>query len=256
MILPKHLRLFTNILLITFSLSCSESDKSGASDNKLAAIEQKASQGDLDSQLKLLCAYRDGVGIGKDPVKAFYWATKAADQKDSVAQHHLGISYTYGKGTKKDLAHAFKYFKASAEQGYPQGEFRLGICYLHGKGVTKDDTIASVWLVKAANHRVPKAQIILGDYYYEESLREERAYNKNRVDNEYRRYINDPDHFLSLTHEDLRIKAYMWYNIASSSGDVEVNTSAKKNLNNVSATMSSSMIRTAQSNSTEWQKSH
>ena len=178
MILPKHLRLFTNILLIAFSLSCTESNKGSLSKSQLAALEQKASEGDLESQLKLLRAYIGDDGVEKNSNEAFYWATKAADQDNAEAQYHLGVCYTKGSGTKKDLTAAFNWFKASAEQSYPLGEYRLGICYLDGEGIPINEASATEWLEKAANQNVPRAQLILGDYFHQKSLRVARVEKK------------------------------------------------------------------------------
>ncbi len=46
--------------------------------------------------------HRTGQGVPKNPEKALFWLTKAADANRPLAQHHLGVIYFTGDGVQED----------------------------------------------------------------------------------------------------------------------------------------------------------
>jgi uncharacterized protein len=55
--------------------------------------------------------YRAGLGVEKDPVKAFTMLSKAAEANRPVAQHHIGVMNFTGEGTQVDMVKAMMWLK-------------------------------------------------------------------------------------------------------------------------------------------------
>lgn len=62
-------------------------------DNHVQELESKALQGDSTAQCALAVCYGKGDKISKDYDKAFYWATKAAQQNNPEAYSILFTCY-------------------------------------------------------------------------------------------------------------------------------------------------------------------
>jgi len=61
--------------------------------------------------------YYTGEGVAKDPVQAFEWFRKAAEQGNSYGQDHLGMMYERGDAATKDPVQAASWYRKAAEQG-------------------------------------------------------------------------------------------------------------------------------------------
>lgn len=100
----------------------------------LNALEEKANQGDVESQLNLAGMYRwgqdQGYDVPRDDSKVFYWIQKAADQ------------------------------------GIAEAERYVGDAYMNGEGVDRDTDKAVIWYSKAGNHGNLAAQNILGSKFF------------------------------------------------------------------------------------------
>jgi TPR repeat protein len=129
----------------------------------LTGIRQKAEAGNPSYQFTLGEAYRKGVGIVKDPKKAFEWHEKAAKQGSDAAQFRLGVFYETGKGTAKDSQKAAEWYEKAANQGHSTSQFNLGCLYDEGKGVAKDQKKAIEWFKKAAEQGDIDAQYNLAN---------------------------------------------------------------------------------------------
>ena len=92
--------------------SCSKSsDNISKSSGNLNLIEEKAKQGDSESQYNMGVFYMNGEGITQDYKKAIEWFSKAAESNDSEAQYNIGIIYVNGGyGIQKDLVKAVYWF--------------------------------------------------------------------------------------------------------------------------------------------------
>lgn len=131
-----------------------------------AQVIDKAEKGDVNSQLSLLHYYEKN----KDHKQTFYWAKKAADNKNPEGQYELGMCYLRGKGVDKDTKSAVRYFKLSAEKGFADAQYRLAACLEQGVGIDRDKDKAKEWLNKAVKQNNVDAISYLGRCYYNGTL--------------------------------------------------------------------------------------
>lgn len=61
--------------------------------------------------------YYEGLGVEKDPAKAFFWTERAAVHGDRDGQCNLAEFYLEGVGVEKDYATAKEWFLKAARQG-------------------------------------------------------------------------------------------------------------------------------------------
>ena len=139
--------------------------------SKLAALREKAEQGDEQSQWELGVAYFSGDAVTQDFAEARKWLSKAAAQEnDAESQYTIGsLFFNMGmsSGVSQDLIEATTLLRKSAEQGYVPAQNLLGQMYLAGTGVTKNAAEAAKWLRKAAEQGDEQSQWMLGAAYAE-----------------------------------------------------------------------------------------
>jgi TPR repeat protein len=73
-------------------------------------IQQQAYLGDADAQYKLADIFQKGRGVAKNPVHAFYWYQRAAQQGNLPAQFNVWYSYLTGEGTQANEQLANKWY--------------------------------------------------------------------------------------------------------------------------------------------------
>ncbi len=132
------------------------------------ALSQKASSGDLQSQLVLGWAYMTGAGVERDYVAAAKWLEPAVGQGSGLAACALGTVYA-AKGPRQNFAKAMELYNKSAAQGQACGEFNLGMMYQLGGGMPPNAKEAVKWYERAAGRRgyhAMRAQQFLGDMYF------------------------------------------------------------------------------------------
>ena len=78
--------------------------------------------------------YLEGLGVEKDPAKAFEWTQKAAEHGDWDAQYNLAEFYEEGTGTQADPAQARYWYQQAAAQNH---ELALKKC--RELGITLDE---------------------------------------------------------------------------------------------------------------------
>ncbi|MGC1424346.1 MAG: tetratricopeptide repeat protein [Terracidiphilus sp.] len=123
-----------------------------AEKKELAALYQKASDGDANAQLELGTRYLLGRGVAiEDAVQARNWFTKAADHGNATAQFWLGEMYSTGWGIPEDKARAAIWYRKAADQGQATAQYDLGIMYETGRGAPLNHNEAVAWIRKAAN---------------------------------------------------------------------------------------------------------
>ena len=98
-----------------------------------------AKSGDVDSQTMLGEMYLDGIGIGVDQDKAFYWISKAAHSGDKEAEYLLGFMYENGISVAVNLPRAVELYKSSADKGDLLAKYNLAIILKEGKGGVEKD---------------------------------------------------------------------------------------------------------------------
>ena len=91
--------------------------------------ESRANDGDVKYQYYTAKAYERGDVVLKDPMKAFRWYKKAAEQGYKYAQYQLGLKYINGKGStlcsllgsciKRSFKKAAYWIKLADQNGHP-----------------------------------------------------------------------------------------------------------------------------------------
>jgi TPR repeat protein len=82
-----------------------------------AALQPIAEAGDPKAQVRLGLMYREGRGVGRDPVSAFQWLLRAARGGRADAQYLVGTMYQRGEGTPRDNEAARAWWRRAAAQG-------------------------------------------------------------------------------------------------------------------------------------------
>jgi TPR repeat protein len=90
----------------------------GAFETAAALLEEKARQGNSESQYQLASIYRAGRGVRPDPDRAFAWMKKAADGGNAKAQYGLAAMYFGGHGTEVDMEQAQLWARRAEASGY------------------------------------------------------------------------------------------------------------------------------------------
>jgi hypothetical protein len=83
----------------------------------IAAIRERAENGDASAQNELGRMYEDGKGVPKNDAEAVRWYRKAAEQGDALAQISLGFRYYNGEGILQDYVYAHMWSNLSSAQG-------------------------------------------------------------------------------------------------------------------------------------------
>ena len=109
--------------------------------------------------------YAQGLGVNRDPKRAFVLTKLAADQGHHIAQYNLGHWYAEGRGVIQSDELSFKFYKLAAECGHDDAQFQTGTCYYKGRGVDKSDTEACKFYKLAADQGYCIAQFALGSMY-------------------------------------------------------------------------------------------
>ncbi len=102
-----------------------QANVAATSPDSVAALQQRATQGDRVAQRRLAAAYLDGKEVQRDPVRAAQWYRKAALQGDAESQFVLSGMYYRGEGVPRDPGVAVQWLKRAAAQGHAGAKARL-----------------------------------------------------------------------------------------------------------------------------------
>ena len=179
--------------------------------------------------------YRNGIGVKKDSVKAFYWYQQAAQNGSASGMYNLGYCYQHAAGTAKDNEKAFYWHQKAAEAGNPKAMTSLGYCYENAIGTAKDDEEAFDWYKKAAEAGNSIAMSNTGTCYYRgigTHKNAERAFywHQKAAQNGSAFGMNglgECYYYGTGTSKDTK-KAFYWYQKAAEAG----NASGMNNLGN------------------------
>lgn len=141
----------------TFVLGCCHMDGIGISKNPQKAFEiwkSLAEKGHIASLRKIGVCYRDGKGVKKNETEACKWLEKAANKDDTNSQIALAVIYGGRNSNLKDYTKVFYWMSKAAELENPEGYYGLGVCYEEGKGVEIDINKAISYYQKAADKGV------------------------------------------------------------------------------------------------------
>ena len=70
----------------------------------------------------------------------------------ATAQRYTGSMYGFGVGVKKNPQKAFKWYQKAADKGEPTAQSNLGVMYFNSEGVEQNDVTAYVWWDIAATN--------------------------------------------------------------------------------------------------------
>lgn len=120
---------------------------------ELEEIEPRAKEGDARAQNRLGEMYEFGYGVERNPLEAYNWYRRAADQGLVSAMHNIGRCYNFGTGVDQDFREAERWYRRAAEQGHMDAMFFLGTLYSnnHGSDQSADtNVIAYAWMHNSA----------------------------------------------------------------------------------------------------------
>lgn len=101
--------------------------------------------------------YATGDGAPQNHKRAFELFKRAAESGVVAANYHIGFAYEKGRGVKQDLALAKRNYQIAAIQGHGEAQNALGYLYRRGLGVEQDWVEAATWYQLAADQGVPGA---------------------------------------------------------------------------------------------------
>ena len=134
-------------------------------DAEVAALETRASSGDVLAQYQLAVRYIVGTGIDRDPEMAANWFREAAIQGEAAAQYNLAVLYERGEGVRQDDIRALLWYHSAADQSHPLAQLNLARFYALGRGVPQSYEEAARWYEAAAAQGMAKAYYNLSEMY-------------------------------------------------------------------------------------------
>jgi len=137
-------------LVVLVLLGTPWADAAAQTTEQVAALRQRAEQGEAFAQASLGIMYRAGEGIPQDYVEAVKWLRLAADQDHAFAQVALGFLYGTGEGVLENNVVAVTWYRLAADQGEAIAQHNLGVMYQNGEGVPQDYLEAHKWVNLAA----------------------------------------------------------------------------------------------------------
>lgn len=140
----------------------------------LAQYEEMVAQGNPEGYYFLGDLYINGLGVDKDPEKAFNLFKLGVENNDPKCYYTLGVCYLNGFGTEVDFELAQSIFTngyplilEAANNNDPVAAFLIGNLYYYGyfKQIPQDLNQAIVWYEKSAALNYSRAAFILGLIY-------------------------------------------------------------------------------------------
>lgn len=130
-------------------------------------LSRQAANGEVTSQYRLGCAYREGLCQRVEPQKALALFCQAAEQGNAAAQREVGKCYLTGNGVRFDYYEAFTRFYKAAHAGDSEAAYYLARCYHDGIGTVKSASEAKQWYTVAGKSGyVPDTLNFIGHEYF------------------------------------------------------------------------------------------
>lgn len=92
--------------------------------------------------------YNEGLGVERDPQKAWEYYQQAVSMQYADAMTDVGIFYRDGILVERDYVKALEYLNKAAAKGNIRAMYELYQMYLKGEGVTPNFVLAKDWLRK------------------------------------------------------------------------------------------------------------
>jgi len=153
-------------------------------------LEKAADQGLAPAEFEISIRYLGISGwrvIDPDPKRGLEWLRRAADHGFEGAQHQLADLFVRGEFMNADIGQAIEFLRKAADQGCPRAQYDLARQYSCGNGEPRSTgETPTALLTRAAKAGWPRAAFALGE--------------RSR---------------LGLGTEASKIKAFFWYDLAS-----------------------------------------
>lgn len=137
-------------------------------------------------------AYKNGIGVDKDIIKALPFYMSAAEQGNKIAINQIGWYYQYGVSFEKDETKALYYYEKASDLGNTLASANAGYCYHNGIGTTIDYLKAVEYYTIGSMDGITFAQNNLANIYYDGLLGSpdyEKAFEI------YSELVNQPDQY-------------------------------------------------------------
>jgi hypothetical protein len=163
---------------------------------------------------------------------------------NAEARYHLGMLYNNGIGVPRDPRRAFAFFRAAAEAGDPLGAYKLGCYYagqFGGEAVAPDEGEALRWKLVAARAGYSLAQNDVAVHYLR---REQWAEARPWLEAAGRQGEAQALYNLSMLHHDglggapSRPHAWAYFRLSQLAGRGEITENAERPLAEMWAPMS------------------
>lgn len=140
-------------------------DKSGRGEEAKALNEVGIKAGYLGAYHNMGNLYRKGLGVEKDPEKAFSYYLYAAERGHPEDQYNVGYMYMQGSGVDVDYKKARLWLEKATKQNWATAFDKIGLLYLNGWGVGKDPAKAFAQFEKGANLGDPYSMVNTANSY-------------------------------------------------------------------------------------------
>lgn len=125
--------------------------------------ERQYALGNLDAGFRLAYLYGQGLGVSRQPERAFALFSELAERGEVKALHQLGLCYEFGDGVPFDDARAAEFYRRAAGQGFLNSLYALGALSAKDRIAPRNDVegLASLLIAgERANDDSPLAEFI------------------------------------------------------------------------------------------------
>jgi TPR repeat protein len=106
-------------------------------------------------------AFRHGIGVEQDAIKAETLLRCSAEGGDFISMNNLGSLLSCHENSNS--IEGFRWYLRAAESGYSLAMVNIGVCMMRGQGTQRDVQGARGWLLKAKAAGEPHASALLAE---------------------------------------------------------------------------------------------
>ncbi|OMO78325.1 hypothetical protein CCACVL1_14487 [Corchorus capsularis] len=128
----------------------------GQKEEAIALYQKAAALGDPAGQCNLGISYLNAQP--QNHKKAVKWLHEASVGGHVRAQYQLALCLHHGLGLDRNLQEAARWYLKAAEGGYVRAMYNVSLCYTFGQGLSHSIRHAKKWMKRAADRGHSKAQ--------------------------------------------------------------------------------------------------
>lgn len=140
-----------NNSLAQYLLSLAETN----AERRVRYLERAVKGNNLQALNELGLCYLNGVGVRRNPAKAFGFFRRAADQSDPNGCYNYGYCLFHGLGCTMDRPAAVAALRSADRGGQPQAMNLLGVCYRDGIVCNRDPAAAAAFFRRSSKCGLP-----------------------------------------------------------------------------------------------------